>query len=219
MKLFPLTALALLAAFATAPASAAPAEAGPLAPHQVYALPTDPVSGEPLAGVDAPVQRMHDDRQFLFASEDSAEEFEADPSRFVPAVDEKLTQTQREGYPMETCPITGEPLTAMGEPVETLIGHRLVKLCCAGCLDKASADPEATLAKLDAAVVAQQGPGYAAETCPVTGMKLDAMGGAIDAVYAGPEGATLVRFCCGGCPPKFAQNPAKHLAELNGAQG
>ncbi|BAM05391.1 hypothetical protein [Phycisphaera mikurensis] len=209
MKLFLLPVLALLLA---APALPSAAEETP-EPRNVYPLPNDPVSGEPLAGVDQPVYRTHEGRRFHFATEESAEAFAAAPGDFVPAVDEELIATQSENYPMDTCPVTGEPLDSMGEPVDVLLGHRLVKLCCGGCKGQAMADPEASIEKLDAAVVAEQGPGHAAETCPVTEMELGSMGEPVDFVFAGE----LVRFCCGGCTSKFLANPAEYLQKLEEA--
>ena len=161
----------------------------------------------------APIFAFPGGRRFHFATEESAEAFAAAPGDLVPAVDEELIATQSEGYPMDTCPVTGEPLGSMGEPVDVLLGHRLVKLCCGGCEGQAADDPGAAIEKLDAAATAEQGRGYAAETCPVAGMKLGSMGEPVDFVFAGE----LVRFCCGGCPPKFLANPAKYLEKLGAA--
>ncbi|BAM04412.1 hypothetical protein [Phycisphaera mikurensis] len=209
MKLFLLPALALLLAAPALPLAAAE----PPQPRNVYPLPHDPVSGEPLAGVDQPVYRTHEGRRFHFASEASAEAFAAAPGDFIPAVDERLIATQSRVYPMQTCAVAGGALGSMGEPVDVLLGHRLVKLCCAGCRGAAVADPEAAIEKLDAAVLAARPAGDAAETCPVTGMKLGSMGEPVDIVFAGE----LVRFCCGGCTSKFLANPAMHLQKIEGA--
>ena len=206
MKLSLLPGVALALSFAL-PAAAAPEK------WNVYPLLNDPVGGEPLADVEEPVVRVYEDRRFHFASDANADAFEADPGAYVPAVDERLITTQSEGYPKTTCPVSGEPLDAMGAPVDVLLGFRLVKLCCAGCEAEAQENPEAAIDKLDAAVVAEQGPGHAAETCPVTGLKLGSMGEPVDFVFAGE----LVRFCCGGCVSNFLANPAQILAELEGA--
>lgn len=204
--------LTLLALFLTAPSALAAEE---LADWQLYPLPNDPVTEAPLAEVEAPVERVHDERQFLFEDEASADRFDATPGDFVPAVDAALVAAQSPTYPLGTCPVTGEALGSMGEPVEALAGHRLVKLCCGGCRGKLDADPAAAVEKVDEAIIAKQKPDYAMQTCPVTGAKLGSMGEPVDRVVGG----TLVRLCCPGCDAMLAANPAKYLQKLNEAQG
>ena len=199
--------LTLLALFLTAPSALAAEE---LADWQLYPLPHDPVTEAPLADVEAPVQRVHDDRQFLFEDEASADRFDATPGDFVPAVDAALVAAQSPTYPLGTCPVTGEALGSMGEPVEALAGHRLVKLCCGGCRGKLDADPAAAVEKVDEAIVAAQAADYDAKSCPITGMKLGSMGEPVDAVIGGQ----LVRMCCSGCMGKLAKNPAKALEKV-----
>ena len=196
-------------------ASAAPAvQAAEFADWQLYPLPDDPVTQAQLAEVEAPVERVHDDRQFLFEDEDSAARFDAAPGDFVPAVDEKLIEAQSGSYPLETCPVSGDKLGSMGEPVDALAGHRLVKLCCPGCRAELDADPAAAVEKVDAAIIAAQKPDYPMETCPVTGAKLGSMGEPVDRVVGG----TLVRLCCPGCDAQLAANPAKVLQKLDEAK-
>ena len=42
----------------------------------------------------------------------------------------------------------------MGEPVDFLYGTRLIRLCCGGCVKGAAKNPQAALAKIDAAFAA-----------------------------------------------------------------
>jgi hypothetical protein len=44
----------------------------------------------------------------------------------------------------------------MGEPYNFVHGNRLVRFCCAGCIDAFRADPVAGLAKIDAALKSQK---------------------------------------------------------------
>ncbi|MHB1035106.1 MAG: hypothetical protein ACYC35_19795 [Pirellulales bacterium] len=46
------------------------------------------------------------------------------------------------------CPVSGERLGGMGEPVKVLIDGRPLYLCCKGCLAKVQGDPEAYLRKV-----------------------------------------------------------------------
>ena len=80
MKLFLLPMLALVLALPALPSAAQESPE----PRNVYPLANDPVSDEPLAGVEQPVYRMHDGRRFHFATEESAEAFAAAPERLRP---------------------------------------------------------------------------------------------------------------------------------------
>jgi YHS domain-containing protein len=48
----------------------------------------------------------------------------------------------------KTCPVSGEPLGAMGKPYKVTIQGKVVFLCCAGCEAKLKENPEKYLAKL-----------------------------------------------------------------------
>ncbi len=48
------------------------------------------------------------------------------------------------------CPVTGEELGSMGEPVAVTVGGRSVYVCCRGCAKRAEADPAKTLAAVEA---------------------------------------------------------------------
>lgn len=48
------------------------------------------------------------------------------------------------------CPVTGEDLGSMGEPVAVGVGGRTVYVCCRGCATRAAADPTKTLAAVEA---------------------------------------------------------------------
>ena len=48
----------------------------------------------------------------------------------------------------KTCPVTDQPLGAMGKPVKVVVKGRTVFLCCAGCKKKLLANPDFYLKKL-----------------------------------------------------------------------
>ena len=175
-----------------------------------YPLATDPVTGEKLTG-DA-VSHVHEGRHLRFNSEENVETVMGDPAKYLQDVDHKLIEMQREHYPLTPCPVTGAELGSMGEPLEIVVGNRLVKLCCAGCEGKVRANPEPVIEKLDAAVIEQQSADYATTTCPVSGQPLGSMGEPVDYVVAN----RLVKLCCAGCVGMAEQNPAAVLAKLDG---
>lgn len=53
------------------------------------------------------------------------------------------------------CPVTGEGLGSMGEPLAVTVGGRAVYVCCRGCAERAQADPAKTLAAVAAEVAAE----------------------------------------------------------------
>lgn len=108
------------------------------------------------------------------------------------------------------CPFTGNPVNP---EVTTKVGEDSVAFCCGGCLSgfnkwederKATyvAEQKASNAKSytkdDANVLYVKTP-YLLDTCPITGKKLDSMGGEVVEIINGRE----VRFCCASCPEKF----------------
>ena len=127
----------------------------------------------------------------------------------------KQSADQLAAYPLTTCPISGEPLGAMGESVvrtyEVSEGHqREVRFCCAGCVEKFEADLQANLTALEAQMVAKLKATYPLTVCPVSGEELGGMGASIDHMH----GNRLVRFCCAGCVAKFEASPDQYLEKI-----
>ena len=120
---------------------------------------------------------------------------------------------QLPSYPITECVISGEPLDAMGEPIDMVHEGRLVRLCCKGCVKGFKKNPADALAKIDEGVKAAQLASYPLETCAVSGEKLGSMGDPIDMVH----GTRLVRLCCKGCVKGFKKESGKYMAEIDKA--
>jgi hypothetical protein len=73
----------------------------------------------------------------------SAASDDAGPLAAAKRTDKDLIEKQK------TCPVTDQPLGAMGKPVKMVVKGRTVFLCCAGCKKKLLADPDKYLKKLD----------------------------------------------------------------------
>lgn len=116
-------------------------------------------------------------------------------------------------YPLTTCPVSGEKLGGMGDPVVYDHNGREIRFCCSGCIKDFKADPDKYIKPIDAEIVAQQKPNYPMETCVVSGEKLGGMGKVIDYVYNN----RLVELCCGGCIGKLKQDPASYIGKLDAA--
>lgn len=133
------------------------------------------------------------------------------PADTVPAkggdVDSKVIEFQKPSYPLDTCPISGEKLGGMGEPVDMVVDGHLVRLCCGGCKKGVEKDKAAVIKKIAEAVVAQQSVGYPMKTCPISG---EEMKKPVDHVV----GTRLVRFCCTDCVKTFDNEPAKQMEAM-----
>ena len=100
------------------------------------------------------------------------------------------------------------------EPIDFVHEGRLLRLCCKGCMKAVKKSPEKFIAKVDAAVIAEQKPTYPMTKCVVSGEPLEAEGGTpVDHVH----GTRLVRFCCGGCKAGFKASPETFMADLDRA--
>lgn len=192
-----------------------PREAGgkALTIADVYPFADCPVSGKPLGSMGKPIIRRYDGREIRFCCAGCIKRFEKEKPGSLAKLDKRLIAAQRSGYPLTTCVVSGGKLGSMGDPVDRVVGNRLVRLCCAGCVSKLKANRALYLAKLDAAVVRKQAAAYSLKSCIVSGKPLDAMGGAKDVVVAG----RLVRLCCAGCLSSLRQEPASYLTRLDAA--
>jgi YHS domain-containing protein len=116
-------------------------------------------------------------------------------------------------YPLATCPVSGQKLGSMGDPVVYRHEGREIRFCCGGCVDPFKKESAEYLEKIDAKIVEQQVDRYPLETCVVSGQKLGEMGDPYNYVYKN----RLVRFCCGGCKGQLKAEPAKFIKKLDEA--
>ena len=66
------------------------------------------------------------------------------------------TEKASDAYPLTVCPISGDPLDMMGDPVIYNHEGREIRFCCTGCVEEFEKDPKAALAKMDAMIAAAQ---------------------------------------------------------------
>lgn len=189
-------------------ALALPAAADEARKGDVWPLNECALSGEELGSMGDPVIKVYEGREVRFCCAGCIKNFEKNKAAALQKADAKIIAAQKAAYPLETCLNSGEPLG--DAPVEGVVGNRLVKTCCKGCLGELQKDPSAAVAKLDQAVIAKQKPAYKADTCPVSGKKIE--GDGVDAVVA----ATYVKLCCAGCKAGLDKNPHAALAKAAG---
>lgn len=153
------------------------------------------------------------------AQEHQGHEHSHDAAAATPSTpDTATTETRKQiihshSYTLDTCPVSGEKLGSMGDPVVIKHGNREVRFCCNACKPKFEADPEAYLKKIDQQIIETQKDLYPLSTCVVSGDKLGSMGDAVDYVHGG----RLIRFCCNGCIADFKSDPDKFLEMIDAA--
>lgn len=127
----------------------------------------------------------------------------------------EVDEPKGDPYLLDTCPISGQKLGSMGDPIVKKIEGREVRFCCGGCVGRFEADTTKHFAEVDKAIAKQQMPFYPLETCVVTGepLAIDGEDIGINHVYKN----RLVRLCCKGCVRDFEADPAKHLKALDEA--
>jgi len=197
----------------------APPVAAPSALEAVgdpYTLATCPVSGEPLGSMGDPIDLVVDGRAVKLCCSGCARRMKSEPAKYFASVDKQLIAEQKPYYPLTTCIISGDPLVETGEDAaqDVIVGNRLFRVCCDGCVPKLKRDAVKHLVTLDAAVRKAQAADYPLSTCLVLEeSKLGAMGDPVEIVV----GNRLVKFCCKGCQPKFEKEPVAFLARLDAA--
>jgi YHS domain-containing protein len=66
---------------------------------------------------------------------------------FLAGCEEKQA-SEKDGYPLKVCVVSGEPLGSMGEPAAIVYEGKTVKFCCSGCEEDFRKDPPTYLAKI-----------------------------------------------------------------------
>ncbi len=117
-------------------------------------------------------------------------------------------------YILSTCPISGEALGSMGDPIVKTYEGREVKFCCQMCVPRFEKDLKASFAKLDQQIIESQRSFYPMTTCVVSGEAFGGdMGEPIELLYNN----RLVRLCCKMCKGDFKKDPAAYIAKLDAA--
>ncbi len=177
-----------------------------------YPLTTCAVSGEPLPKES--IDTVIDGRLVRVCCKDCVAGAEKDKAAIFAKIDAGVIQAQRLGYPLKTCPTSGESL---GDgAVEFVVGTRLLKACCGKCVAAMKADPEKAIKQLNDAYVAAQKPTYPLTTCVATGEEIgkDPEMKPVDFLH----GTRYYRLCCAGCKKAIAKDPEGMWAKVEAAR-
>lgn len=117
-----------------------------------YPLSTCLVGDQDLTKAEKPVNLVYNNRLVRLHSAKGVARLTKDPATYLAKLDSAVVAAQVKTYPLATCVVSGMKLGSMGNPVDYVQGNRLVRFCCAGCIDAFQADPVTHLAKIDAAM-------------------------------------------------------------------
>jgi YHS domain-containing protein len=111
--------------------------------------PGDPLDIE--GAHDVSVRYIYYNRLVRFCCDGCTGKFEKNPEKFLAVIDEAVIEQQSKDYPLTTCVISGEKLGGMGKTIDKVYANRLVRLCCAGCVEEFESDPVKYFRQIDAA--------------------------------------------------------------------
>ncbi|MCA9278575.1 MAG: hypothetical protein H6815_07945 [Phycisphaeraceae bacterium] len=182
-----------------------------------------PVSGEPIDGKTLVNYKKNQigfccpgcDSQFNAWTEQRKDEFvNVSLASHVTHNDNPTDQSAwTEPFALSECPVSGQKLGSMGDPIVQKYDGREVRFCCAGCIETFEADTDAYWKKADELIIKDQLRYYPIQQCIVSGEPLIEHDKDIakNIVY----GNRLVRLCCSACETKFNADPAKFIERLN----
>ncbi len=105
-----------------------------------YPLSTCVVSGKEIAEGEGN-DYVYNNRYVKLCCAGCESKVEGDPAKYIGEVDAAVIKAQEGSYASKTCPVSGEELGSMGEPVKLVVANQLVELCCKGCTKKVKSNP------------------------------------------------------------------------------
>lgn len=111
--------------------------------------PEDPLDIEGAHDISA--RYVWNNRFVRFCCEGCVAKFEAEPEKYIAALDSAVITAQKDSYPLTTCVISGEKLGDMGKTIDKVYGNRLVRFCCEPCVAEFEKDPAKYFRQIDAA--------------------------------------------------------------------
>jgi len=177
-----------------------------------YPLDTCPESGHKLD--DKAIDVVVDGRLVRLCCADCKGAAAKQAGAWIAKVDAGVIAAQKPTYPLQVCPVSEAKLGTMGEPVDVVVGTKLVRLCCNDCMVMLKKDPSAAMAKVDKTWIEAQVPTYPLTTCAVSDEKLGSMGEPVDVLY----GTKLVRLCCKSCKKAVEKDGPALVAKIEAAR-
>lgn len=119
-----------------------------------YPLANCPITGKVLGSMGEPVRLVLDDTLVQLCCAGCVPSAQARATAIVEQLHDQAYAAQRAGYARKTCVISDHELGP--DAVDVMVGTRLVRLCCADCIEDLAKSPQTALAALPP-VVAREG--------------------------------------------------------------
>lgn len=113
-----------------------------------YPVTTCPISGAKLGSMGEPIDVVEGNRLVRLCCAGCTKAFEEEPAPTIARLDAAVVKAQAPLYDGGRCPVSGEALGSMGAPKDLVMGNRLVRLCCAGCVHSFTGNPQKYWANL-----------------------------------------------------------------------
>lgn len=115
----------------------------------LWPLKTCPVSDEAFGGdMGEPIDYVVGTRYVKLCCKGCVRAVKKDSTKFLADLDAKLMPELAKTYPTKMCIVSDEALGSMGEPIDVMYGHRLLRFCCKGCLRAYKKDPAGLVRKV-----------------------------------------------------------------------
>ncbi|MFA6107869.1 MAG: hypothetical protein WDA75_03780 [Candidatus Latescibacterota bacterium] len=128
----------------------------PAANPSPYPVDVCPISGKKLGKMGRIVVRTYEGREVRLCCASCAAKFDADPQAGLQKLDERIIAAQKPEYPLTLCPVSGEKLGEMGEPVDYVYDNQLIRFCCPACVADFTKQPAVYMGRLQAAYAVQR---------------------------------------------------------------
>lgn len=115
----------------------------------LYPLKTSVVTGKDLPA--QPYEFVYGNRLIRLGAASEEAAFLKDPKKHLADLDKAVIAVQGKDYALKSCPVSKDQLGGdMGKPIDTVVGGRLIRLCCKDCQKDLEQDPAELIAIVDA---------------------------------------------------------------------
>ena len=122
----------------------------------------------------ATVNFIYKNRLIRFCCKDCPPLFKKNPDKVLGDLNQAIADKQRKDYPLDTCPVSGNKLGSMGEPLEYIYANQLVRFCCPDCIDSFKKDPQTYMKKIaDARAAKMKAGGAGSDSKPAMDMNMN----------------------------------------------
>jgi len=96
-----------------------------------------------------PIDHVHKNRLVRLHSGSCLQAFEREPEVYLRKLDEAVIADQLPEYPIDICIISGDKLGHAGDPINVVVGSRLVRFCRRDCVKQFLRNPARVFSVLD----------------------------------------------------------------------